>query len=440
MRAIVFRTCIAIAALVAVLSGAVYALLLYYRGPASPYAALSAGERLFGIQSIDTMKSSRDLAGQILDDPDGFKPMIDKEMSRIAEAGATHAAIATPYDARFIPVLALWVASARAHKLSVWFRGNFSGWEGWFEYASIDRATHERLLKNFLRNNPGLFQDGDVFTPCPECENGTEGDPRQTGDKSGFNDFLIAERAITADEFTRQNKRVAVYPSMNADIAREIITPATVRAFGGTILIDHYVRTPKQFARDIRAIPEQLNADIGLGEFGAPIPDLNGAMTETQQAVFVDSLFGALYAEHASVPVVNYWTLQGGSTALLNANGTPRAAYVTVQNYFKAFNVHGAVYNSLGEVMRGARVSIDDTDYSTVADGTYQIFVPRQYGTVTIRADGYAPVTLRMPMSTTTTVVRQDAYLEPIAPDWWYRARAALYKMLGLNPTQGLPR
>lgn len=412
--------------------GAVCAVLLYYRGHASPYAAPAANERLFGIQSIDTMKSSRDMAGQILDDPDGFKPMVDKELSLIAEAGATHAAIATPYDARFIPVLKLWVASARAHKLSVWFRGNFSGWEGWFEYARIDRATHKRLLRDFLRDNPGLFQDGDVFTPCPECENGAEGDPRQTGDVSGFNNFLIEERAIAADEFARQNKRIAVYPSMNADIAREVITLATVRAFSGTILIDHYVRTPQQFARDIRAIPEQLNADIGLGEFGAPIPDLNGTMSEHRQAAFVDALFGALYAEHASIPLVNYWTLRGGSTAIVNDTGTPRAAYVTVRNYFEAFNMHGAIYNSLGEDLRGARVSIDDTDYSTVADGTYQIFVPRQYEAVTIRADGYAPVTLRMPASATTTVVRQDAYLEPTAPDWWYRTRAMLYKEFSL--------
>jgi hypothetical protein len=435
MRTILFRICIAAIALFVMVVVALIIFLLFYPENTSYYVIPGARENLFKIQSIDTMKYSRDIAGQVLNNPHSFTPMIDRQMALIAEAGATHAAIATPYDAEFLPVLRLWVASARAHNLSVWFRGNFSGWEGWFEYARIDRSRHTQLLKEFLRNNPALFQSGDVFSPCPECENGGPGDPRQTGDESGFNSFLIKEKKIAADEFARQNTYIAVYPSMNADIAREIITPETVRAFDGTILIDHYVRTPEQFAHDIKAIPQQLHATIGLGEFGAPISDLNGSMTETQQATYIDSLFSAMYSERAHISIVNYWTLRGGSTALINNNGTPRAAYFTVQNYFKAFNAYGAVYNSLGESVGGARVSIDNTDYEAIADGAYQIFVPRQYRAITILADGYTPITLRMPASATTTIVRHDVYLEPITPDWWYRMRAALYKKLKLQAT-----
>jgi hypothetical protein len=436
MNRLLYRIVLALAAFLAAGIFAFCIFLLFYRGNTSYYFAPAASERLFAVQSIDTMKYSRDMAGQVLDDLNGFKPMIDAQMALIAEAGATHAAIATPYDAQFLPVLKLWVASARAHNLSVWFRGNFSGWEGWFEYAEIDRAAHKQLLKNFLRNNPDLFRSGDVFTPCPECENGGPGDPRQTGDASGYNAFLREGKSIADSEFARQGKDVGVYPSMNADIARGIITPATVSAFGGTILIDHYVRTPEQFARDMQAIPQQLNANIGLGEFGAPIPDLNGEMTQAQQARYVGSLFEALYAERAHIPVVNYWTLSGGSTALVGGGGAPRAAYVVVQNYFKAFNAYGAVYNSLGESVGGARVSIDNTDYEAVADGAYQIFVPRQYRAITIQADGYAPVTLPMPVGATTTLVRRDVRLEPAHPDWWYNLRAALYKKLRLKVTR----
>ena len=411
---------------------ALSAFFLFYHQNMLDYFAPLPATHLFLVQSIDTMKYSRDMSAQILNNPASYQSMIDTQMARIAQAGATHVAIDTPYDAQFLPVLKLWVASARAHHLSVLFRGNFSGWEGWFGYAKINRTAHEQLLQDFLRNNPDLFMSGDVFTPCPECENGGPGDPRQTGDVSGYNAFLIAEERITSDAFALQGKNIAVYPSMNADVARQSITQATVRAFGGTLLIDHYVRTPEQFASDIQTIPKELHANIGLGEFGAPVPDLNGGMTQAQQANYIDAIFNAMYLQRATIPVVNYWDLSGGSTALVNDDGTPREAYFTVQNYFKALNVQGAVYDSLGEDIGGARVSVAKSDYSTVSNGTYQIFVPRQYQEITVQADGYAPATISLPSNATTTAVHQDVYLTPINPDWWYTLRAYIYEKLNI--------
>ena len=115
---------------------------------------------------------------------------------------------------------------------------------------------------------------------------------------------------------------------------------------------------------------------------------------------------------------------------MVNDDGRPRAAYFTVQNYFIAFNVYGVTYNSLGEAVSGAKVHITGTEYATVSDGTYQIFVPRNYTEVTIQAEGYAPVLVRMPSSATTTLVKQDVYLAPLSPDWWYRTRTYLYTKL----------
>src|SRR6185295_14126575 len=79
---------------------------------------------LFPIQSIDTMKYSRDAAGQALTNLNNFGQFIDTQMSLIEKTGATHVAIDTPYDAKFLPVLKLWVSIARAHHLSIWYRGN----------------------------------------------------------------------------------------------------------------------------------------------------------------------------------------------------------------------------------------------------------------------------------------------------------------------------
>src|SRR3989344_4870027 len=129
---------------------------------------ISAKETYWEIQSIDTMKYSRDLAREKLQDR-SFLVTIDSQVKKIAETGATHVAIGTPYDEEFIPYLKAWVDSARRYNLKVWFRGNFSGWEEWFNYPKIGRAEHLLKLASFISKNPHLFGDGDLFTTCPEC-------------------------------------------------------------------------------------------------------------------------------------------------------------------------------------------------------------------------------------------------------------------------------
>ncbi|MDP3888564.1 MAG: hypothetical protein Q8Q24_00825, partial [bacterium] len=98
-------------------------------------------KHIMEFKSIDTMKYSRDIAREKLNDP-SFDKVIDTQVKNIADTGATHVAIATPYDEEFLPILKRWVSSARKYNLKVWFRGNWSGWEGWFDYPKIDRSTH----------------------------------------------------------------------------------------------------------------------------------------------------------------------------------------------------------------------------------------------------------------------------------------------------------
>ena len=58
--------------------------------------------RWWAFQSVDTMKHSRDLAREKLHDA-SYDAVIDREVRAIAETGATHVAIATPYDEEFVP-------------------------------------------------------------------------------------------------------------------------------------------------------------------------------------------------------------------------------------------------------------------------------------------------------------------------------------------------
>lgn len=386
--------------------------------------------QLFPMQSVDTMKQSRDEARQA--GGSAYNSVIDTQMRLVAATGATHVAIDTPYDEEFIPVLAKWVASARAHGLSVWFRGNFSGWEGWFSYPKIGRDQHMLMLTAFIKNHPGLFKTGDAFTPCPECENGGPGDPRMKGDAAGYRQFLIDEYEVATNAFSAQGKKITVYVSMNADIARQIMTADSVRKLGGTILIDHYTSSATQFGSDVAAIAKQLKANVGIGEFGAPIPDLNGGMSESQQANYINTLFTALYNNVATVPVVNYWDLKGGTTQLVNDNNVPRAAYNVVKAYFTSPTVSGIVFNSLGERMSGVNVSVTGSNYSTVtdSDGFYQVFLPASYKSFNVTAAGYASTTIAFDGNLTTGTTT-NIYLQPENMTLWYKIKEFFYKKYG---------
>lgn len=372
-------------------------------------------ERFFAAQSIDTMKYSRDLAREKLSDP-SFDAVMDAQMRAIAEAGATHAAVGTPYDDEFAPVLERWVLAARRHGLSVWFRGNFSGWEGWFGYGRIDEGEHKRLLASFLARRAYLFEDGDMLSPCPECENGGPGDPRSTKRANGYNRFLADEYDIARAAFGDMGKEVSVYPSMNADVARDVLGRGATESVGDAVLVDHYVKTAEAFSRDISDMHDGLGG-IGVGEFGAPIPDIHGEMSEADQATFVDEALSGLIASGKDIPMVNYWVLQGGSTALLRDDGSPKAAYEALAAYFSPRVVEGFVVDDDGDPVRGATVSIEGLGErgKTSRDGSYQVLAPSKATEISFSKEGYEQA--RASVEAGTADAQAGATMRRIAPD-----------------------
>src|SRR5512145_1714451 len=178
-----------------------YTLILLYSYTLIPVSAQVKRNTWWQVQSIDTMKYSRDYSRRGLPDY-----VIENQIKNIASTGATHVAIGTPYDDEFLPFLTAWVNAARKYRLNVWFRGNWSGWEKWFGYPAINRETHLEKTLQFIKKHSELFMPGDIFTPCPECENGGEGDPRKTGEISDFRRFLIQEYQSCSEEFRRLNK------------------------------------------------------------------------------------------------------------------------------------------------------------------------------------------------------------------------------------------
>lgn len=297
---------------------------------ASPNAAIES--RLWEFQSIDTMKYSRDLAREKISDP-SFDLVIEKQIKDIKDTGATHVGIATPYDEEFYPFLKRWVDTARRHGLKVWFRGNFSGWEGWFEYPKITREEHLKKTRDFILAYPELFEDGDAFSACPECENGGPGDPRHNGDVEGHRNFLISEYKVTTEAFNEIGKNVGShYHSMNGDVARLIMDDKTTKALNSTVVVDHYVASPQRLAEDVLYFSKNGKTDVILGEFGVAIPDLHGQMSDQEQAEWLNEALSGL-SGLKSLKGLSYWTNVGGSTELWHGEEDSKKAEV-LRSYY----------------------------------------------------------------------------------------------------------
>src|SRR5258708_11288045 len=139
------------------------------------------------------MKYSRDTAREKMNEL-SFDIVIQKQVSDIAGTGAHHIGIGTPYDQEFLPFLQRWVSAARSNHLKVWFRGNFSGWENWFNYPKITRDQHLQMTRDFIVNNSKLFEDGDIFSSCPECENGGPGHAMPPCAVTSFPQIIISQK------------------------------------------------------------------------------------------------------------------------------------------------------------------------------------------------------------------------------------------------------
>lgn len=271
------------------------------------------------VQSVDTMKHSRDHARKPL--TENRQAMIRAELAAIKGVGATHAAIATPYNQEFLPQLRFWVQEARKQGLNVWFRGNWCEWEGWFDYP-VWMDTYDKHIEatgDFLRCHPELFADGDSFTGCPEPENSSKlGDPRFNGRREEFLRFIRQSYDLGTQSFRRMGKQVSInWFSMNGDVGRDVMDQRTVDHIGSLVTIDHYVPDVAAMTRFVDDIHRKFKCKVLIGEFGAPLPGLNlkngeNEWTSRQQATFVRDVLQALSERKEYVLGVNYWVSAGG--------------------------------------------------------------------------------------------------------------------------------
>lgn len=408
-------------AILVVFSGVLAGMLAYQSFHTPPTSAPTVYPEpelsLWEFQAVDTMKYSRDVAREYLRDP-SFDRTIDAQMKAIAATGATHVGIATPYDEEFLPFLRRWESSARYHGLKVWYRGNWSGWEGWFEYPEFDSFdTHIGKTRDFILKHPDLFRDGDAFTGCPECENGGPGDPRRIGNVKEYRRFLVREYEESRAAFRKIGRDVRVnYFSMNGDVARLVMDQETTRALGGIVTIDHYVKTPEQLARDVEEIAEKSGGRVVLGEFGAPIPDIHGSMSQEEQARWIDEAL-RLLSDSDSLAGASYWLSVGGSTAIMSSDGEPREAVKSLARYFKPRVLYGTVHDERGRPLPGAQVRVVTKKASARADGYFELAFVGDEARAIVSASGYRDKVTDIP----TDGGQIDIVMEHLPESWWER-------------------
>lgn len=387
------------------------------------------GDRLWKYQCIDTMKTSRDKA-RMWAKHAKLDALISREMKAIKDMGANCVALDTPYDDEFLPYLKKWVGAARKEDLHIWYRGNFSSWEGWFNYPK--GMTEQELFSRttaFIKDNASLFEDHDIFTPAPEGENGGPFEQVEVDEHEKFRAFLIKEHVVAKAAFQDIGRDVEVnWMSMNGGLAKRMFDQPTIDALDKTVALDHYIKTAPEMGEFIRYFAEKYGAKVVLGEFGAPIPDINGEMSEREQAEFIESLFRELYREKNHVEGVNYWVLFDSSTELYNKNFTPRLAANIVKKYFKPNVIQGRITDDIDVPVAGILVRTKDNmnSTSTDKDGNFTLLIPGNEVTLQVVNKEYHPFSQQYRLQTGKTNIKIS--ITPVYEDPVYKLRKIFNK------------
>ena len=347
-------------------------------------------------QCVDTMKYSRDTArawkGRELE----LDALIAKQMDAIVELGANCVSLGTPYNEEFVPFVGKWVTAARARNLHVWFRGNLSEFEGWFSYPRLTNlGDHHAKIYSYVTSNPELFQEGDIFTPSPESENRILSSGWGNANTTALKNFLVESFNNCQRAFGYVAKPVQCgYFSSNGDVASKVMDKPTLSKVGNISVIDHYVKDAARMETDIKNLNSKFGAFVFLGEFGAPIPDINGALTEDQQDKLITSFLDVFYRNRKIIRGLNYWTLTGGSTALYNNDLTTHVkAADSIKKYFKPAQLVGSVTENKKPVV-GVSVKVDGVQVAvTDGNGSYSLLLLEGSYVYTVGGNGYTSKT-----------------------------------------------
>lgn len=387
------------------------------------------------ICSIDTMKTSRDLAREKLYDR-SYDTEIRKTVDLVKETGANYIAIDTPYDNEFIPYLKRWVDIARSADLKIWFRGNWSSWEGWFDYPkNLTPEEHIKKTNNFIISNPDLFRDGDIFDACPECENA--GHWPQPEKNEEYNLFIQKQKKSLDNAFNKINKKVKTnIASIIGGRAKEVLYQDTYDVLNNVVSIDHYFKDPNNITEYLNYFSNSKKSKVVLSEFGAPIPDINGYMSDEDQANYIDNVLNNIYKSHYRVLGVNYWALSNGTTELVNLDKSKKPAYEVITRYFSPGIITGKITDEFGSPLKGVVVMTNDgIGLGTDEGGKYLIQVPKRRVILEVGGWGdYTKMAKAVEVKENGEKITANFILKPLKPSLEYRFKIFINNIITGNP------
>ncbi|HEX8923692.1 MAG TPA: hypothetical protein VF828_03085, partial [Patescibacteria group bacterium] len=295
-------------------------------------------------QSVSSMKETKD---KVCGQDDGT--FINNWVAKAKELGANYVAVETPYDSPSCGDSLLytkaWISAIRSAGLKVWHRHMFLGFEGIYN-TTKSKQDYLSKVAGYIKNNPDMFREGDIFTPQPEPQNG--GINGLTGcdqnvcmfdSIAGFNQWLrdAMDTTNTAFDSIGLGGKIKVgyfgldgfivWGSNNPDW-HGVLEDATVAKMGN-LTIDHYPelinQTMQQGLNELTA--KYPNTPIIIGEWGSA----GTGDVELQ----VQSSMGAAAATK-NVVGFNYWHLgMGGNEALINSDFTNRVQFKDVESFYK---------------------------------------------------------------------------------------------------------
>lgn len=304
----------------------------------------TSAQQTWPIQSIDAMKSTKDAVCYQHSDA-----WIDMWVTRAGELGANYVAISTPYDSPScgdaLAYTKKWIAIIRKHGLKVWHRDMPLAFEGIYSTPKSNASNFIDLITNYIKANPDEYENGDIFTPIPEPQNGgilgvtyCAQSICQFSSAQAFNAWLRNSMTASQNAFDSIGKTgvnigyfgfdgFVTWGDHNPDW-HGILDNATLQQMGN-ITIDHYPEVVNEtMQQGLDTLQQKYPTfPIIIGEWGA----VTGVNVDQQ----IQTDMGA--AKTHNVIGFNYWQFGPGGSGeqLINSDFSSRSAFFAVQSFYK---------------------------------------------------------------------------------------------------------
>lgn len=311
----------------------------------TPTPTTVATHPTWSIQSVSSMKVSKD---RVCDQP--TLSYLQQWVDTAKNLGVNYIAVETPYDnpscGNSVAYTKTWVDVIRSRGLKVWHRHMPLAFEGIYNVPKNNTTDFLQQISDYIKAHSTFFQEGDIFTPIPEPQNGGIYGVTycpygicEFADAANFN-LWLRNAMLTAElafETVGLKDKIKIgyfgfdgfvtWGDNNPDW-HGILEDATIAKMGN-ITIDHYPEAVGDtMQNDLNELQAKYpNTPVIIGEWGT----ITGGNIEQQ---VLDSMGAAV---RPNVVGFNYWHLgPGGNEALINDDFSHRAQFDEVQSFYKS--------------------------------------------------------------------------------------------------------